>query len=117
MVRAAIERLYIGRCTIKQAVKTKNPSSKRVEFTDEILCENEPCRLSFISSSSANPSNTVSVADQVIKLFLKPELVVLAGSKVEITQNGRKFYFISSGQPSVHTNHQEVVLQLEDKTA
>lgn len=117
MVRTAIESLYVGRCTITQSVKTKNPITKRVEFSDEILCVDEPCRLSFMGSGNANQTKTVSIADQTIKLFLKPELVVLPGSKIEITQNGRTFQFISSGQPAVHSNHQEIVLRLEDDIA
>lgn len=117
MVREAIESLYIGKCTITQHESVFNYVTKVTSFKDVVLCEDEPCRLSFSTVVSDNNTETVAEVRQVVKLFLRPELVVNAGSKIVVTQNGRTVKYTASGQPAVHTNHQEIVLELEDDRA
>lgn len=117
MVRSAIESLYIGICSITQHQKVFNFITKQTSFEDVILCENEPCRLSFSTLASDDETETVANVKQVVKLFLRPELVVNAGSKITVTQNGRTTKYMASGQPAVHTNHQEIILELEENRA
>ena len=117
VVREAIESLYVGRCTIYQSQKIVNPKTKRTTTQNVLLCENEPCRLSFESKRSADYDGVVSKIVQSVKLFLKPELVVLAGAKIEVSQNGRTTKYKASGQPAVYTNHQEILLELDDDKA
>lgn len=117
MVRAAIEGLYIGKCTITQHQEVFNYVTKVTAFKDVVLCEDEPCRLSFSTVASDNNTDTVANVRQVVKLFIRPELVINAGSKIVVTQNNRTTKYKASGQAAVHTNHQEIVLELEDNRA
>ena len=117
MVRQAIESLYVGKCTITQRKKKFNYLTKVTSFEDEVLCENEPCRLSYSTIAPSENTDTIAIVKQVIKLFLRPELEVAAGSKITVTQHGRTTTFVASGQSAVHTNHQEILLKLEDDKA
>lgn len=115
--RKAIESLYKGRCKIIEIRKAVDPVTKRVTFTDVVTVENEPCRLSFSSVANAVQGNEVANVAQVVKLFIRPELTILAGSKIEVTQNGVTSKYVASGKPAVHTNHQEIVLTIEGDKA
>lgn len=117
MVRKALESLYKGRCKITEIRKATDPVTKRVTFTDVVTVENEPCRLSFSSVANAVQGNEVANVAQVVKLFIRPELTILAGSKIEVTQNGVTSKYVASGKPAVHSNHQEVVLTIEGDKA
>lgn len=117
MVRKAIESLYKGRCIITNSQKVVDPRTHRTSFDDVVIVENEPCRLSFSSVAEADSDDGVATVAQVVKLFLRPELIVLAGSKIEVTQNGVTTRYKASGQPAVYSNHQEVILKLEDDKA
>ena len=115
--RKAIESLYKGRCKITEIQKATDPVTKRVTFTDVVTVENEPCRLSFSSVASAVQGNEVANVAQVVKLFIRPELTILAGSKIEVAQNGVTSKYVASGKPAVHSNHQEIVLTIEGDKA
>ena len=110
--RKAIESLYRARCSITETRKTLDPVTKRVTFTDVVTVKNEPCRLSFSSVANAVQGSEVANVAQVVKLFIRPELTVLAGSKIEVTQNGVTSKYVASGKPAVYSNHQEIVLTI-----
>lgn len=116
-VRKAIESLYVGLCSITNSQAVFDETTKRTTFKDVVLVENEPCRLSFSTVKETSQTETVGEVGQVVKLFIRPELEIKAGSKITVTQNGRTTKYIASGQPAVHTNHQEIVLVLEDDKA
>ncbi len=117
MIRKAIEQLYVGRCRITNRQKTVDPVTKITSFKDVVLCEDEPCRLSYSTISRSSDTDTITNVNQVVKLFLRPELVVDAGSKITVTQNGRTTNYVASGQSAVYTNHQEILLGLGDNKA
>ena len=115
--RKAIESLYKGVCIVSNSQKVFDSVTKRTTFQDVVIVENEPCRLSFSNVSEASQGSTVATVSQVVKLFIRPELEIKAGSKITVTQNGRTTKYVASGQPAVYTNHQEIVLTLEDDKA
>lgn len=116
-VRQAIESMYKGVCTIYGKQKVVDEVTKRTTTKDVVLCENEPCRLSFETKESAEYNGVTAQLTQTIKLFMRPELVVFPGSKITVTQNGRTTTYKCSGQPAVYTNHQEILLELDDDKA
>lgn len=117
IVRNAIESLYVGKCTITGTIESVDPETFISTFSKQTICENEPCRVSFSGLVSASESDTVSSVGQVIKLFIRPELVIPAGSKITVTQNGKTAGYIASGEPAVYTNHQEIILTIGDDKA
>lgn len=117
MVRAAIERLYKGTCRITNKQKVVDPITKRTTDKDVLFCDNEPCRLSYESIQSADYDHVTSEIKQQIKLFMRPEVMVVAGAKVVVTQNGRTVTYKAAGQPAVYSNHQEILLELDGDKA
>ena len=109
--RKAIESRYKGLCDILEKRKVKDEVTKATVLKDMAVLSNQPCRLSYSSSGTANQTDTVSNIEQTIKLFIAP------GSKLRITQNGVTTDYISSGVPAVYETHQEVSLELEKENA
>ena len=112
--RKAIESMYIDKCDIIQTVSTKNPINQRTELTDKVVATGIPCKLSVNNVVGASDSATGSVATQITKVFLSPELDIPAGSKFSITHYGREFKYESSGYPAIYSCHQEVTLIRSD---
>lgn len=115
--RKAVESRYKGLCDILKKRKVKDEVTKATVLRDIAVLSNQPCRLSYSSSGTANQTDTVSNIEQTIKLFIAPEIKIAPGSKLRITQNGTTTDYISSGVPAVYETHQEVSLELEKENA
>lgn len=115
--RKAVESRYRGLCDILEKRKVKDEVTKATVLRDTVVLGNQPCRLSYSSSGTANQTDTVSNIEQTIKLFIAPEIKIVPGSKLRITQNGITTDYISSGVPAVYETHQEVSLELEKENA
>lgn len=79
----------------------------------------QPCRLSFSSSSTAS-GDTVAAVSQNVKLFVSPELVIPPGSRIDVLRPGevpRTFRYKSSGPAAVYPTHQEIPLELAERHA
>jgi hypothetical protein len=113
--RKAIESLYDGLCTIigNQKVVAEDGTT---EFEEVVVCKDQPCRLSF-GSSKTQAGETATGTMQTITLFLAPEIVVPAGSKITVTQNGRTTEYECSNTPEVYSAHQQISLSLKDRWA
>ena len=114
--RKAIEKLYIGRCTITEHRQQVDEETKQTKFVDVDLFSDIPCRLSF-STLKSTSDETVATVSQTTKLFLAPEINVPAGCKITVTQNGRATEYKQSGEPAIYTSHQEIQLQLFQRWA
>lgn len=110
--RAALEKLWKGTCTVTVRIEQLNPVTKRTEFIEQPLVENQPCKLSIETITTTNPTDNAAQLTQKVKLFLIPEINIPAGSKITITQNGKTADYEKSGEPGVFTNHQEIILDL-----
>lgn len=117
IARKAIERLYTGVCNVYEYQQTVDPINKRTTQSEVLKYENQPCRVSFSTVNNAEEINNVTYKQQEIKLFIAPELTIKAGSKISVFQNGVLNWYESSGEPAVHSNHQEIVLVLVDTKA
>ena len=121
-LKAAVESLYSGICTVTATTPTFDESTKQTTHTETTLFTNQPCRLSFISAPPSDKLVSFSnnlihsdtprahFVDQQIKLFIDPALDIPPGSKISVTQNGLTQYFKSSGAPAVYSSHQEIEL-------
>ena len=128
-LKAAVESLYSGTCTVTATTPTFDESTKQTTNTDTTLFSNQPCRLSFISATPSDQLVSFShnlihsdtprahFVDQQIKLFIDPALDIPPGSKISVTQNGLTQYFKSSGTPAVYSSHQEIDLVRLDNLA
>lgn len=112
--RKAIEMLYSGRCNVYEYVEEKDGNI--INHAEKQVYKSVPCRLSYgmtydgkRTSTDAVPGDNVS---QEITLILSPDVDIKAGSKIEVTQNGRTVVYINSGQAAVYRHHQEIKLEL-----
>lgn len=115
--RKALEKLWKGTCTVWIKKGSANPVTKRTEFVDEMLYENQPCKLSVKRVVVTSPNGSTAVVTQKTELFLAPEIIIPAGSKVTVTQNGVTESYERSGKSALYTNHQQVPLELVEERA
>ena len=109
--RMALERLWRDRCKIIVREPVTDPVKKTTDFTERVLVDNQPCKLSFGSLPTAEQGN-VATAGQTIKVFMAPEISVPPGSKIVITRGDVSVDYAQSGQPAVFFSHQEISLEL-----
>lgn len=116
-VKKAIESLYTGLCDITNQQEVTDAATGQTNFTEVIAASQQPCRLSYSIITAATEGDSAATVKQIIKLFIAPEIEVLAGASVAVTQNGRTTKYKAAGQPAVHSNHQEIILRLADDKA
>ena len=114
--REAIQSMWTGICNIFGFKNSKNKYGTVVTEVKE-LYKNIPCRLSFKNISQTEQTESVAKTSQVVKLFIAPEVYVPPGSIVEVTQNGVTRKYKHSGISAVYTNHQEIILDVEQEKA
>lgn len=111
MVRKAIELLYDGTCTVtvqEEYEKDNGATGHR----PVVVLENEPCHLSFSSTSSTKEGEAAATMAQVTELFISPDVKIEPGSKITVTQNGVTTDYTRSGKPATYGVHQQIMLEL-----
>ncbi|MCC8014920.1 MAG: hypothetical protein LIO87_06955 [Eubacterium sp.] len=74
----------------------------------------EPCRLSFQLINENIQSRFAGYKNMTARLFTSASVTVKDGSFITVSQNGRTYDFVSSGEPAVYLGHQEVVLKIKN---
>lgn len=111
--RKALEQLWRDRCTIYVQAESTDSVTHLTDFDEKPLIQNQPCKLSFETLTSTN-GDGVATIQQVVKLFLSPDVKAPAGCKIVITrpnETERTFTYARSGEPGVFSNHQEIMLE------
>lgn len=115
-MRKAIEKMYEDTCDVIEHQKVKDPITKKTAFSDATVLLAQPCRLSYKSIPTTGDGDTASVS-QEIKLFISPDVVIKAGSKIEVTHKGVTTAYKRSSKAAEYETHQEIVLELFDRWA
>lgn len=113
--RKAIELLYDGVCTVT-GMQEVTKESGATGFEPVVICDNQPCRLSF-GASRTNTGEAATETTHEAQLFLAPEIVIPAGSRVTVTQHGYTWEYKLSSDPAVYSTHQEIKFSLKDRWA
>lgn len=116
MVGAALRWLWVDRCDIFVRESTRDPGTRRDVFTERQIHADLPCRVSFrlsfeTVSGVRDVGDAAVAAGQAVKLFLAPEIVIPAGSKIVVRRGGREMVFARTGVPAVFEGHQEVRME------
>ena len=109
--RRAQESTYSGVVTVTERKKVRDERSKLTEERDVVVLEGQPCRLSFETLKAARQTKSAAGIEQVIKLFLAPEVRISPGSRVTVTQDGMTADYGCSGIPAIYPTPQEVILE------
>lgn len=110
-IRTQYEKMYQDTCTIVEYQKTRN-TDKSTKFEEVTVETDIPCRLSYKSGTTTGETESASHLTQDIEVFLNPELVVKAGSKLVISHLGRDIEFKCTGEPSIYQTHQQLRLEI-----
>ncbi len=108
----AIQSLWDGSCTVTVRDRVLDPATGRTEPKERVAAENVPCRVSYATVKSAEPTEEAAAVAQSVTLYLDPAVDIPAGSKITVTQNGVTRAYARSGKPAVYPYHQEVPLEL-----
>lgn len=114
--RKAIEMLYDCTCNIISTEKyRKDNGSTGIK---EVKLENQKCKISYETISKNSEDDIKANVIQITKLFIAPELKILPGSKIEVTDvMGNVTTYKSSGKPAIYQTHQEILLELNEDYA
>lgn len=113
--RRAMERMYIDTCTISVNAKTVDAKTHVTRQKWTTLVKDEPCRVSFASFPANGKTETADAMTQSVKLFLRPELDVPAGSRIDVTRTGRVVRYKRSGAVALYPTHQEIEVTLAEE--
>lgn len=112
-----VEKLFNGICDIYEYIDLKDNDTHIMKTKLQIVHKNIPCRLSYSKNSYLyvkKMSNINNLKKQNVKLFLKKDILVKAGSQIIITQNGKTTGFKNSGEPMFFSSHQEIILEISE---
>lgn len=117
--RAAIEALYDAEMTVYTLQKVKDPVTNltTTEWAAEAALTGLPCRLSYKTVSTTSPATGAAKAAQTVQVFTAPEYVIPPGCKIRVTAKGRTTEYQQSGPAAVHSNHQQIPLELAEEWA
>ena len=106
-VRKAFETMYESKCTVvvQEEYEKDNGSTG---FRDVTILKDEPCHLQYSSVSDAVQGDAVAMVSQEIRLFVRPDVEILAGSKITVNSVN----YTHSGVVAKYATHQEIVLTL-----
>lgn len=112
--RKAIESTYTGLLTVTEYQAVKDPVTHITKNQKVVVLENQPCKLSFETITTAVQTEAAATISQAVKLFVSPDVTIKAGSMITVTQNGVTTEYTSSGVPAIYPTHQEIMLELSD---
>lgn len=115
--RKAIEGTYTGLLKVEEYQDIKDPITHITHTEKVVVLENQPCKLSFESITTAIQTEAAATISQAVKLFVSPNVTIKPGSILTVTQNGRTTEYSASGVPAVYPTHQEIMLELSDEWA
>ena len=113
--KKAIESLYDCTCKVSGYEKSKDPITKETKSTINIKHSDILCRVSRSRLSKNTQTDTVNQIMYEIKLIIAPELEIIQGDTIEVTN---KFGIVEkylAGEGFKYSTHQEVILTKEGK--
>lgn len=103
--RAAVEATYTDTCDIVRNVE------KEINFinrhVDETVYKDVPCAL-VMGKSPTESTDTAAFFNYAVKIFMPPEIEVMAGDKIIVARYGRTVEYTNAGRSAVYATHQEV---------
>jgi hypothetical protein len=119
LVRKAIESRYDNICSVYVYQDVFNEDTKQTKRERVRLLKDIPCRLSYqtqaFASLVSSQNEGVPETYQSVKMFIAPELDIPENSEIEVQRAGRSLKFKRSSVPVIHTNHQEVMVEVWDQ--
>lgn len=113
----ALEVFYEDTCTVYEYRDVTDEKTNRTSKKEVVVLEEIPCKISFESIDTAEGNGAAAEKKISTKLFLSPDVVVNAGSKIEVTHRGETVAYSNTGVPGKFYSHQEIELKLFERWA
>lgn len=113
---AAIKSIWLDTCTVKVKKDTVTLQGRTIQ-TDEVIYEDEPCRLSHNSVTTPDESSHAAIKVQGTVLYIDKNKTIPAGSTITVTHEDVTRDYEMSGVPAVYSVHQEIPLRLKKEWA
>ena len=110
--KKAVQSLWDGRATITVREGVLNERNGRTEQVERVTASDLPCRISYTTVKTTEPSEEAAVVAQAVTLYIDPSVDIPEGSKITVTQKAVTRDYERSGTPAVYSVHQEVPLEL-----
>lgn len=108
--RKILEDLYTGTMTVWVIETVTDPKIGKEVEQKRIVCQDEPCRVTRQNAPQPT-SKQPKKYDEITQLTCRPELIIPAGSTLEITFNGRTELYVRSASPRVYSSHQSFFIK------
>lgn len=113
--RRAIEKLYEDTCTIRRMMDVTKPSGETKQEEKDVYSD-KACKLSQKALASNNQTESTNNIAYETKLFIAPELEILQGDTIVVTNHIGRTQSYAAGEPfPPYPTHQEISLQREGK--
>ena len=105
--RKWLEMTYDGTMTVMGSRKA-NVDGETVVTPDAVLYADVPCALSFSGEPNGNQSEDAGEIGYQGTIFCAPELMIPAGCRITVTQYGKTYALVYSGEGIVYPTHQQL---------
>lgn len=117
IARPYIEMLYKDSCTVIELQDVIDPITHITSKQEVIVHENVPCKISYRTQQPTGDGVAGSLNSFLTVIQLSPDLEIKAGSRIDVTRNGKTTSYKNSGEAAMYHNHQEITLTLLDDYA
>lgn len=105
--RKWLELTYDGLMTVTGSKKA-TVKGETVVTPDAVLYEKQPCALSFSSTPDGNQGEDAGEIGYQGTIFCAPELDIPAGCRITVTQYGKTYALVYSGEGIAYPTHQQL---------
>ena len=110
----AVKSLWNDKATVYVRKNSTNTTAGRTEQREEILLEDEPCRIVYVSSPATGDTRGAPTKMQTIKLLIDRGAELPPGSKISVLREGAAApeEYAHAGAAGVYTVHKEITLEI-----
>lgn len=112
----ALRMLWTDTCTVYGKTYTKDPLTGLSEAAEAAIVTDEPCRISYRAETDATDGHYADIS-QGAELFVRADLVIPEGARVEVTREGVTVSYERAGPAAVYASHREYHLSLTERYA
>ena len=105
--RAAVEMTYTDNCDIVR--DTEKEIDCITIHVDEAVYKDVSCAL-VMGKSPVESTDTAAFFNYAAKVFMPPEIEIMAGDKIIVTRYGRTIEYTNAGRAAVYATHQEIAV-------
>lgn len=115
--RQAIESTYFDKLTIYRMDSSyKDPKTKQTKQVESIIAEDVSCALSQSKGRETKFTSTHGEVYGSYTLFCAPEVDIIAGDKIVVTNQLGQVFNLWAGKPFKYISHAEIPLSEEERT-